>query len=186
MTRFVSTRPRRSRTVDGPPVADDAPDRPHRRRSRSRTRRTGSWRAASSRWSRHSCCNRSTCTYSRGYQGSVPELRDDVAPDEVQGVEVGELAHAHDDVLGARIGVVAEAVDDLCRRPVSPRAVFGRRGCSGASSARSRRGRGRSRRNARRGSRTCGRHPRASRRRWWRRRIAPRCAGSSSHRRPRS
>ena len=50
-----------------------------------------------------------------GYAARGPDLRDDIAPDELERVEVGELAHADDDVLGAGVGEVAEAVDDLGR-----------------------------------------------------------------------
>ncbi len=96
----------------------------------------------------------------------APKLRDDLAADEVEGVRIGQLAHGDDDVLGAGVGQVAEALDDLgsasrCRGEPSGEIVDVLEGRVLDLVA----GRGRPRRNARPGSRTCGRCPRATRRR---------------------
>ena len=125
-----------------------------------------------------------------GYHGGHPAHglhgRQDVPPDLLEVGRLVDVLELEDDVLRAGIGQLAEAVDDLVRRsrrrraPAGPEAdVLERRALDLVRVAADRA------RSAPRGSRTCGRSPRASRTRCTRRRTGRRGGASSSRRRRR-
>ena len=120
-----------------------------------------------------------------GRSGEGVEPGDHVPAQRLDDLRVRDVPGVEDHVLRAGVRELPEPVDDLRRRVARP-VVDLELHASGASSARSRRGRGRSPRSARAGPRTCGGSAPGRRTRCTRRRTGPRGGASSARRRPRS